>query len=112
MAEKYSRSSHTDNKQSQERSESPNEVRKVDGKDMNPSSCINYGVAVWHESRKAWLGGDQTQRSGKLVKDPIISWSTSYEDLLLTNEPFSEPIPLAEMVDFLVDIWHMEGLFD
>ncbi|KAI4382700.1 hypothetical protein MLD38_008630 [Melastoma candidum] len=110
MAEKYSRSSHADNKQPQEHPESANEVEKVEGKDVNPASCINH--AVWRESRKEWLGRDQTQRSGKVVKDPIISWSTSYEDLLLTNEPFSEPIPLAEMVDFLVDVWHMERLFD
>ncbi|RVW39108.1 hypothetical protein CK203_084118 [Vitis vinifera] len=36
----------------------------------------------------------------------------TYEDLLSTNEPFSEPIPLTEMVDFLVDIWQDEGLYD
>lgn len=41
------------------------------------------------------------------------SWSTSYEDLLSTNEPFAERIPLPEMVDFLVDIWlDEEGTFD
>ncbi|KAA3481613.1 zinc finger protein [Gossypium australe] len=40
------------------------------------------------------------------------SWSTTYEELLSTNEPFSEPIPLPEMVDFLVDIWHDDGLYD
>ncbi|CAH2064097.1 unnamed protein product [Thlaspi arvense] len=40
------------------------------------------------------------------------SWSTTYEDLLSTHEPFSESIPLPEMVDFLVDIWYDEGLYD
>ncbi|GLT88832.1 hypothetical protein SLE2022_068410 [Rubroshorea leprosula] len=70
-------------------------------------------VHAWHENRKRWVG-DQSQRSKRITKDPIIScsWTTTYEGLLSTNEPFSEAIPLAEMVDFLVDIWHEEGLFD
>ncbi|KAJ0101382.1 hypothetical protein Patl1_06028 [Pistacia atlantica] len=42
----------------------------------------------------------------------ICSWSTAYEELLCNNQPFPEPIPLPEMVDFLVDIWHDQGLFD
>ncbi|KAK6775205.1 hypothetical protein RDI58_026206 [Solanum bulbocastanum] len=41
-----------------------------------------------------------------------VNWSTTYEELLSTTDPFSERIPLTEMVDFLVDIWHDEGLFD
>ncbi|XP_004309586.1 PREDICTED: uncharacterized protein LOC101294816, partial [Fragaria vesca subsp. vesca] len=63
----------------------------------------------WHESRRKWVGDQRLQRK---AKDPIISWSTTYEDLLSTNECYPEPIPLTEMVDFLVDIWHDEGLFD
>ncbi|KAJ8557538.1 hypothetical protein K7X08_003163 [Anisodus acutangulus] len=72
-----------------------------------------YGAAAiaWHENRRRWVG-DVSRRSDRMPKDPIISWSTTYEDLLSTTEPFSEPIPLTEMVDFLVDIWHDEGLFD
>ncbi|ONI23787.1 hypothetical protein PRUPE_2G208000 [Prunus persica] len=70
-----------------------------------------YFVAAiaWHESRKKWVGDQRMQR---MAKDPIISWSTAYEDLLSTHDSFPEPIPLTEMVDFLVDIWHDEGLFD
>jgi len=40
------------------------------------------------------------------------SWNASYESLLGNNKPFPQPIPLAEMVDFLVDIWEQEGLYD
>ncbi|KAE9445828.1 hypothetical protein C3L33_22279, partial [Rhododendron williamsianum] len=61
------------------------------------------------------------------------SWSTTYEDLLCNDEPFPEAIPLSvrisnththtlhpsfdlrnlqEMVDFLVDIWQDDGLYD
>eukprot|EP01018_Ginkgo_biloba_P020486 Gb_20416 [translate_table: standard] len=42
----------------------------------------------------------------------LCSWSTTYDDLLATNQPFPQPVPLPEMIDFLVDIWHEEGLYE
>ncbi|KAK4566563.1 hypothetical protein RGQ29_002720 [Quercus rubra] len=66
---------------------------------------------AWHEKRREWVG-DQSQRSRRTPREPIMSWTTTYEDLLLSTEPFQQPIPLAEMVDFLVDIWNEEGLYD
>ncbi|EMS50088.1 hypothetical protein TRIUR3_19400 [Triticum urartu] len=39
-------------------------------------------------------------------------WNAAYESLLGSNKPFPQPIPLHEMVDFLVDIWEQEGLYD
>ncbi|XP_059289028.1 uncharacterized protein LOC132042524 isoform X2 [Lycium ferocissimum] len=77
----------------------------------SPPVFVNHAAIAWHENRRTWVG-DVSSRSDRMPKDPIISWSTTYEDLLSTTEPFSEPIPLTEMVDFLVDIWHDEGLFD
>ncbi|KAK2634086.1 hypothetical protein Ddye_028878 [Dipteronia dyeriana] len=81
------------------------------GKKGSASVFINHAEIDWHENRKKWIG-DESQRPERMDKDPILSWSTTYDDLLSNNEPFSEPIPLPEMVDFLVDIWHDEGLFD
>ncbi|KAI9157196.1 hypothetical protein LWI28_018277 [Acer negundo] len=81
------------------------------GKNGSASVFINHAEIAWHENRRKWIG-DESQRPERMDKDPIISWSTTYDDLLSNNEPFSEPIPLPEMVDFLVDIWHDEGLFD
>ncbi|KAL4576494.1 hypothetical protein LXL04_012589 [Taraxacum kok-saghyz] len=72
---------------------------------------INHAAIAWNEGRRQWIG-DQSQKSQRMPKDPVISWSATYEDLLSTTNRFSEPIPLPEMVDFLVDIWHNEGLFD
>ncbi|KAK4367073.1 hypothetical protein RND71_014953 [Anisodus tanguticus] len=77
----------------------------------SPLVFVNHAAIAWHENRRRWVG-DVSRRSDRMPEDPIISWSTTYEDLLSTTEPFSEPIPLTEMVDFLVDIWHDEGLFD
>ncbi|KAK9192864.1 hypothetical protein WN944_003557 [Citrus x changshan-huyou] len=39
-------------------------------------------------------------------------WTTTYEDLLCSTDPFHQPIPLAEMVNLLVDSWHEDGLYD
>ncbi|KAL3523502.1 hypothetical protein ACH5RR_016336 [Cinchona calisaya] len=89
-----------------------NEAKKpVENDSKTPPVFVNNAAIAWHESRKKWTG-DPHQKSKKIEKDPIISWSMTYEDLLSTNDPFPERIPLPEMVDFLVDIWHEEGLFD
>ncbi|KAM1441577.1 hypothetical protein ACFXTO_009673 [Malus domestica] len=72
---------------------------------------INHAEVAWQERRREWVG-DQSQKSQRAPREPIMSWTTTYEDLLLSTEPFQEPIPLAEMVDFLVNIWQEEGLYD
>jgi len=42
-----------------------------------------------------------------------LNWNTAtYDSLLGSNKLFPQPIPLTEMVDFLVDIWEQEGLYD
>ncbi|MQL78747.1 hypothetical protein Taro_011198, partial [Colocasia esculenta] len=71
-------------------------------------------VPIWFGSFGAWgaeFGRIQFFSEENNSKSPS-SWCTAYEDLLSTNQPFPQPIPLAEMVDFLVDIWHEEGLYD
>ncbi|MFQ6644892.1 hypothetical protein Gotur_019942, partial [Gossypium turneri] len=42
----------------------------------------------------------------------LCSWNATYENLLGSNKPFPQPIPLSEMIDFLVDVWEQEGLYD
>ncbi|CAJ1973721.1 unnamed protein product [Sphenostylis stenocarpa] len=42
----------------------------------------------------------------------LYSWNATYESLMGTDKPFPRPIPLGEMVDFLGDIWELEGLYD
>ncbi|KAF5737522.1 Bifunctional aas [Tripterygium wilfordii] len=75
------------------------------------SIFVNHPEISWHERRKHWVG-DESKKSRKAPSEPIMSWTTTYEELLCSNEPFHQQIPLAEMVDFLVDTWHEEGLYD
>ncbi|KAI7729301.1 hypothetical protein M8C21_018521 [Ambrosia artemisiifolia] len=79
-----------------------NEAKKnPETSESSTTVFINHGAIAWNEGRRRW---------GRMPKDPIISWSTTYEDLLSTTNKFSEPIPLSEMVDFLVYIWDSEAI--
>lgn len=81
------------------------------GTSSNPVEFVNHGLLQWNQTRQQWLAHRRPQKPTK-VREPTISWNASYESLLGTNKPFSQPIPLSEMVDFLVDIWEQEGLYD
>ncbi|MBA0740162.1 hypothetical protein Gogos_013383 [Gossypium gossypioides] len=81
------------------------------GQSTEEEVFVNQAQMTWHEVRRQWAG-DQSQKSKRMPREPIMSWTTTYEDLLCSTELFQQPIPLAEMVDFLVDTWHEEGLYD
>ncbi|XP_051116020.1 uncharacterized protein LOC127241153 isoform X1 [Andrographis paniculata] len=94
-----------------ENSTPSNENRKLSENSASTSVFVNHAEIAWNEIRRKWVG-NVSHRPERTMKDPIISWSTTYEELLSNHEPFPERIPLPEMVDFLVDIWQDEGLFD
>lgn len=77
-----------------------------------PSEFVNHGLLLWNQTRQRWLGNRKQISKGLQVRDPKLSWNATYESLLGTNKPFSQPVPLTEMVDFLVDIWEQEGMYD
>ncbi|PON34710.1 hypothetical protein PanWU01x14_342140 [Parasponia andersonii] len=77
----------------------------------NPHKFVNHGLLLWNQTRQQWLGNKKSQIKTQ-SPEPRISWNAIYESLLGTSEPFPHPIPLSEMIDFLVDIWEREGLYD
>ncbi|XP_024034405.1 uncharacterized protein LOC18054674 isoform X2 [Citrus clementina] len=77
----------------------------------NPQEFVNHGLLLWNQTRQQWLANKKPQNRPQ-VREPSISWNASYESLLGTNKPFPQRVPLAEMVDFLVDVWEQEGLYD
>ncbi|XP_019194107.1 PREDICTED: uncharacterized protein LOC109188063 isoform X2 [Ipomoea nil] len=103
--------SHSNEKRLLEGFKTVRETKTHSGNGPNAPILINHAAIAWQECRSRWTGGT-SQRSKMALDEPIISWSMTYEELLSTNEPFAKQIPLREMVDFLVDIWHDEGLFD
>ncbi|CAM0905856.1 unnamed protein product [Alopecurus aequalis] len=84
---------------------------KMSVENEKDTSFINHAAVAWAEMRSQWIG-DKEKVLKEAAREPIISWCTTYDDLLSTGECFSQPIPLPEMVDFLVDIWYEEGLYD
>lgn len=77
-----------------------------------PSEFVNHGLLLWNQTRQHWIGNKKQISKGQQIRDPKLSWNATYESLLGSNKPFAQPVSLAEMVDFLVDIWEQEGMYD
>jgi hypothetical protein len=75
-----------------------------------PPPFTNEALNNWEKDRAQWT----KPKSGykKQHKRPVLSVDITYEELLMTNKPFVQPISLTEMVEFLVDCWEQEGLYD
>ena len=89
----------------------------------------SVGLPHWERQRSAWVSGERAatasgaeegaeaeerprrNRTAAGPRPPVIDPDANYDDLLLTNEPFEVPVPLPEMVDFLVDTWIDDGLY-
>ncbi|PHT40294.1 hypothetical protein CQW23_19148 [Capsicum baccatum] len=72
---------------------------------------VNHGKCIFHKTRQEWIG-NRTPQKCTAARESKLSFDVSYETLLGTNKSFPQPIPLSEMVDFLVDVWEQEGLYD
>ncbi|XP_059456711.1 uncharacterized protein LOC132186711 isoform X2 [Corylus avellana] len=77
-----------------------------------PSEFVNHGLLLWNQTRQRWVGNKRSENRAQQTREPKLNWNASYESLLGSNKPFPQAIPLTEMVDFLVDIWEQEGLYD
>ncbi|KAK8551196.1 hypothetical protein V6N12_039853 [Hibiscus sabdariffa] len=91
-----------------------------------PSEFVNHGLLLWNQNRQRWVGNKKSENQPRQVQEPklnthclcmvkqfwLCSWNATYESLLGSNKPFPHPIPLSEMIDFLVDVWEQEGLYD
>ncbi|KAF2581947.1 hypothetical protein F2Q68_00006573, partial [Brassica cretica] len=75
----------------------------------NSTLFVNHGHNQWNQAREQWRECITSQQCR--VLEPAISWDSTYESLLSTNKPFPRPIPLQDMVHFLVDVWEEEGLY-
>lgn len=80
------------------------------GNSSNHSEFVNHGYLRWNQIRLQWIGNKKSENR-KQMREPILSWNVAYESLLGANKRFPQPVPLSEMVDFLVDIWDEEGLY-
>ncbi|GLU01312.1 hypothetical protein SLE2022_186240 [Rubroshorea leprosula] len=81
------------------------------GSTSSPSEFVNQGLLLWNQTRQQWLASKRSEKQTEL-QESSISWNATYDNLLGNNRPFPRPIPLREMVNFLVDVWEEEGLYD
>ncbi|GAB2216137.1 hypothetical protein Droror1_Dr00023905 [Drosera rotundifolia] len=72
---------------------------------------VNHGLLQWNQSRGQWTDCARHQPQCRR-HEGLISSSATYDNLLAIRQRFHHPIPLAEMVCFLVDVWEKEGLYD
>lgn len=75
---------------------------------------VNSGLVQWNHVHTKWTDGKKplmNNNSKLLPQDHRIGISSTYNSLLGNNKPFRRPIPLSEMVGFLVDVWVEEGLY-
>ncbi|KAK0572627.1 hypothetical protein LWI29_034441 [Acer saccharum] len=76
------------------------------------SDFVNHGLLHWNQSRLQWIGSSRSKNNTEQIWEHRSSWTPTYENLLGTKNSFPRPIPLSDMVEFLVDIWEHEGLYD
>ncbi|CAI0629249.1 unnamed protein product [Linum tenue] len=63
--------------------------------------CESWCLLLWQQGRLQWTGsGESTSNQTRQTSGPQL------------RNPFPRPVPLSEMVDFLVDVWEQEGLYD
>ncbi|OAY47172.1 uncharacterized protein LOC110618050 [Manihot esculenta] len=79
---------------------------------VSNSDFINHGLILWQQNRNQWIGNNTSTNRIQERWERRLSWNATYEGLLGTRNPFPRPIPLPELVDFLVDVWEQEGLYD
>ncbi|PIA56991.1 hypothetical protein AQUCO_00600006v1 [Aquilegia coerulea] len=82
------------------------------GASTSSPEFVNHGFLLWNQTRQQWIGNKRPRTRTQQVREPRLSWNVTYDSLLGTNKPFHQPIPLPEMVDFLVDVWEQEGMYD
>lgn len=87
------------------------EPQSSDAIQSDPPEFVNHGLLLWNQTRQQWVGNRRSERRTQ-NREPRISWNATYESVLGTSKPFPQAIPLVEMVDFLVDMWELEGLYD
>ncbi|XP_022153619.1 uncharacterized protein LOC111021080 isoform X2 [Momordica charantia] len=84
-----------------------------DSSEANVSTAfVNNGLLLWNQTRQHWVKNKKPCNRELFVREPKLNWNATYDSLLGSNKPFPQPVPLAEMVDFLVDVWEQEGLYD
>ncbi|XP_027902098.1 uncharacterized protein LOC114178336 isoform X2 [Vigna unguiculata] len=72
----------------------PSDPQSSSGIQIDSSEFVNDGLLLWNQMRRYWVRNKRSQKK-KEVGEPLISWNTSYENLMGTDKAFPRPIPLG-----------------
>ncbi|KAG4934033.1 hypothetical protein AAZX31_17G197900 [Glycine max] len=89
----------------------PSDSQCSGGSQSGAPEFVNHGLLLWNQIRQQWVGNKRSESIAE-IQEPRISSNANYDNLLGNNKPYPQRIPLREMIDFLVDIWEQEGLYD
>ncbi|KAI4387066.1 hypothetical protein MLD38_004927 [Melastoma candidum] len=89
-----------------------NYVVNPHGINSGASEFVNHGLLLWNQTRQQWIGNKKAASWRPELSASKPSWNATHESLLGCNKLSARRIPLSEMVEFLVDIWEQEGMYD
>eukprot|EP00899_Mesostigma_viride_P026964 jgi/Mesvir1/7452/Mv19227-RA.1 len=72
----------------------------------------NAALAAWHLHRQAWRNYQTPPGSRPAPRTRVLGTLVPLESVLNLNQRYPVPIPVAELVEFLVAEWEQEGLYD
>ncbi|KAG5557620.1 hypothetical protein RHGRI_007765 [Rhododendron griersonianum] len=98
----------TGNSLSSKKTSEDNDVNKSTADIATSSVFVSHAEIAWQQNRRQWIG-DQSKKFKRMPKDPIIRYIILAKYLI---ELLVDLRNLQEMVDFLVDIWQDDGLYD
>ena len=75
-------------------------------------SFVNHRLAAWRRRARRGSPRKTARDDRKRPRRPVLSADATYDELLTSSRPFARPVPLAEMVEFLVEVWDEDGLYD
>ncbi|KAL6274827.1 hypothetical protein ACE6H2_025519 [Prunus campanulata] len=86
----------------------------VAGSTSSQSDFVNNGLVLWNQTRLEWIGSGKPRNRTPTSRESRLSWNSTYERLVGTKQrqSFTQRIPLSDMIDFLVEVWEQEGLYD
>ncbi|XP_011073433.1 uncharacterized protein LOC105158385 [Sesamum indicum] len=95
------------------------------GSSMKPTEFINHGLLLWNQGRRKWTRNKKSV--SRILRWRVLKLRTlslcisrkyclrsyrTYDSLLSSNRRFPRPIPLGEMVGYLVETWDHGGMYD
>ncbi|KAL6221254.1 hypothetical protein ACLB2K_009005 [Fragaria x ananassa] len=84
------------------------------GSTSSQPDFVNQGLVLWNQTRLEWTGSGKPKNEALRSRENRLSWNSTYERLVgpKQRQPFPQRVPLSEMIEFLVEVWEQEGLYD